>query len=103
PAPYYSCLQSPARMPTLARTVAISVLLGAPAMAQTAASRMTAAIAAADSMIDAAIAKNMFPGAVFVVSQNGKQTHERAFSFAELNDMNGQRIAQPRPMRTTTQ
>lgn len=47
--------------------------------------RTIAAIAAADSLIAAAVG-TLTPGAVFVVSQNGTVLHERAFGFAQLTE-----------------
>jgi CubicO group peptidase (beta-lactamase class C family) len=58
--------------------------------------------AVADSLIQDAIDRNVIPGAVLVVSQNGKVLHERAFGFAELYDFNGRRLEKPRPMQRST-
>jgi serine-type D-Ala-D-Ala carboxypeptidase len=58
-------------------------------------------IASADSLIGAA-AGTLIPGAVFLVSRNGRVVHERAFGFAQLNDYEMRRLALPRPMRTST-
>ncbi len=58
-------------------------------------------ITSADSIINASLG-TVTPGAVLVVSQNGKIIHERAFGFAQLNDYQMHRLASPRPMRTTT-
>ena len=58
-------------------------------------------IATADSLIDASVGK-LIPGAVFLVSREGRVVHERAFGYAQLNDYQGQRLATPRTMRTST-
>src|ERR1700674_1360162 len=58
-------------------------------------------IASADSLIEAAVG-TLMPGAVFVVSRNGRVVHERAFGYAQLNDCEMHRLAAPRPMRTST-
>jgi len=59
------------------------------------------ALATADSMIDASVG-TLIPGAVFLVSRNGRVVHERAFGYAQLNDFEMHRLAAPRPMRTST-
>ncbi|MFL5499585.1 MAG: serine hydrolase domain-containing protein, partial [Gemmatimonadaceae bacterium] len=58
-------------------------------------------IATADSLVAAAIGK-LTPGAVLLVSKNGKVVHERAFGFAQLNDYDGRPLAAPPAMRTST-
>lgn len=58
-------------------------------------------IATADSLISASIGR-MFPGAVFLVAQDGRVVHERAFGHAQLHDYQMRRLASPRPMRTST-
>jgi CubicO group peptidase (beta-lactamase class C family) len=58
-------------------------------------------IATADSLIGAAVG-TLIPGAVLVVSSNGRVVHERAFGYAQLNDFEMRRLAAPRPMRTST-
>gem|GEM_PF-117381 len=58
-------------------------------------------IASADSLIGAAVG-TLIPGAVFLVSRNGRVVHERAFGYAQLNDYEMRRLAVPRPMRTST-
>ncbi len=59
------------------------------------------AIATADSLIDASIG-TLIPGAVFLVSRDGRVLHERAFGYAQLNDYQGRRLASPPLMRTST-
>jgi CubicO group peptidase (beta-lactamase class C family) len=44
----------------------------------------------------------LIPGAVFLVSEDGRVVHERAFGYAQLNDYEGHRLGEPRVMRTTT-
>ena len=58
-------------------------------------------IASADSLINAAVGK-LFPGAVFLVTKDGRVVHERAFGYAQLNDYEGRRLAAPGPMRAST-
>src|SRR5207247_230123 len=62
---------------------------------------LAAGIASADSLINAAVGK-LIPGAVFLVSKNGRVVHERAFGYAQLNDYEGRRLAKPPMMRTKT-
>ena len=62
---------------------------------------MEQGLATADSLINASIG-TLIPGAVFAVSRNGRVVHERAFGYAQLNDFQMQRLAAPRPMRTST-
>src|ERR1700694_6188409 len=57
-------------------------------------------IASADSLIGAAVG-TLIPGAVFVVSRNGRVVHERAFGYAQLNDCEMHRLAGPRLMRAS--
>ena len=58
-------------------------------------------IATADSIVAAAVERTI-PGAVLVVGQNGKLLHERAFGWAQLNDLQVHRLVHPRPMHVTT-
>jgi CubicO group peptidase (beta-lactamase class C family) len=58
-------------------------------------------IATADSLIQDAVGR-LIPGAAFVVSQDGRVVHERAFGYAQLNDYDGHRLPAPRAMKTTT-
>jgi CubicO group peptidase (beta-lactamase class C family) len=44
----------------------------------------------------------LIPGAVFLVSKDGRVVHERAFGFAQLNDYQGHRLPSPPAMRTST-
>lgn len=58
-------------------------------------------LSTADSVVAAAV-EHTIPGAVLVVSQNGRMIHERAFGWAQLNDFAGRRLASPRAMHTST-
>jgi CubicO group peptidase (beta-lactamase class C family) len=71
---------------------------GSPAVPDPALAR---GIASADSLIAAAVG-TLIPGAVFVVSRNGRVVHERAFGYAQLNDFEMHRLSAPRPMHTST-
>jgi CubicO group peptidase (beta-lactamase class C family) len=87
--------------------IAVLVVTGgcatyAPSGARTAADPAFArGIAAADSLIDASIGR-LFPGAVFLVSKDGRVVHERAFGHAQLHDYEMRPLTSPRPMRTST-
>ena len=58
-------------------------------------------VATAESLITAAIG-TQFPGAVLLVTKDGNVILERAFGHAQLNDFAGRRLANPRPMQTST-
>ena len=58
-------------------------------------------IATADSLIETAVGR-LVPGVVFLVAQDGRVVHQRAFGFAQLNDYAGHRLVSPRVMRTGT-
>ena len=62
---------------------------------------LAAGIATADSLIANGLGR-LFPGAVFLISKDGKIVHQRAFGYAQLNDYQGRRLAAPRAMRITT-
>src|SRR6266566_5905055 len=62
---------------------------------------LAAGIATADSLIGSAVGK-LFPGAVFLVSEDGRVVHERAFGYAQLNDYQGRRLVTPLAMHTST-
>ena len=59
------------------------------------------ALAVADSIIDSAIGTTI-PGAVLAVSRDSRLVHERAFGYAQLEDMEGRRLPAPRTMQATT-
>src|ERR1700681_4017173 len=89
-----------------AATVGFSVVLGCAGYAPAGSSAvpdpaLARGIASADSLIGAAVG-TMIPGAVFVVSRNGRVVHERAFGYAQLNDFDMHRLAMPRLMRAST-
>lgn len=84
-----------------ALTLAIGTTFSVPVAAQTA-SHMSAGIVTADSIVTAAIANRIIPGAVLLVAQHGKVLHERAFGYAELYDFNMHRLTSPRIMHTST-
>jgi CubicO group peptidase (beta-lactamase class C family) len=58
-------------------------------------------LATADSLVEAAIG-TLIPGAVIVVSKEGRVVMERAYGHAQLNDYDVRPLATPRPMRTST-
>ena len=58
-------------------------------------------IATADSLIEASVGK-LTPGAVFLVAQDGRVVHERAFGYSQLYDYEGKRLGAPPVMRTST-
>lgn len=58
-------------------------------------------IATADSLINASLG-TLIPGAVFLVSKDGRVVHERPFGYAQLNDYEMRRLATPRLVRTST-
>ncbi len=65
-------------------------------------SSMVRALATADSLIEGALMVDI-PGAVLVVTRDGAIIHERAFGYAQLNDFQLHRLAEPVPMRPSTQ
>jgi CubicO group peptidase (beta-lactamase class C family) len=89
-----------------ATTACSSVALGCAGYAPASSPRapdpaLAEGIATADSLIQTAVGR-LTPGAVFVVSKDGRVVHERAFGVSQLNDYDGHRIASPPVMRTTT-
>lgn len=62
---------------------------------------LRAGLAAADSLIAAAVGKTI-PGAVLVVAQHGHVLENRAFGYAQLYDFQMHRLAKPRPMHPST-
>jgi hypothetical protein len=88
----------------LATTVGCFVIPGcahAPAGAPAPDPALARGIAIADSLIESSIG-TLIPGAVFLVSRDGRVVHERAFGYAQLNDYEGHRLASPPVMRTST-
>jgi CubicO group peptidase (beta-lactamase class C family) len=80
------------------RLVVAALVLASPLAAQP----KPPSFAVADSLIQDAVKTALVPGAVLVVSHNGKVVHERAFGFAELYDFNVKKLTKPRPMHTST-
>ena len=70
--------------------------------AVTTSAELSAALARADSAIQAVVAREEIPGAVLVVSHGGRVIHERAFGYAQLYDYGMKRIERPRPMTPAT-
>ncbi len=62
---------------------------------------LSRAIRAADSLVQSSIGK-LAPGAVVLITQNGKVVHERAFGYASLFDYEMHRLANPALMTTNT-
>ncbi len=70
-----------------------------PSSADTSLSR---AVAQADSLISAAIADSLVPGAVLLVARDGKVVHQRAFGVRQLYAYPMRRLEEPPPMRVST-
>lgn len=64
--------------------------------------KLDAAVAAANAVVEAAIKDGQIPGAEMVISVDGKILQDRAFGYAQINDFNLQRLATPRPLHSTT-
>ncbi|HKO17070.1 MAG TPA: serine hydrolase [Gemmatimonadaceae bacterium] len=64
-------------------------------------SHLARGLATADSLVEAATGR-LFPGAVLLVSRDGRVVHERAFGHAQLYDDSMHRLAAPPPMRAST-
>ncbi len=71
-----------------------------PAFAQTPA--LDSAIAAANAVVEKAVKDGQIPGAGMVIAVDGKLIQDRAFGFAALNDFEGRRLANPRPLTAAT-
>lgn len=77
--------------------------LGFPAQGASAQTQsLAAAVATADSVVAAAVAQGVIPGAQMLIAVDGKVLLERAYGYAQLNDFSNQRLASPRPLRTST-
>ena len=59
------------------------------------------AVPTADSIVRAAIGK-LTPGAVLLVSKNGKVVHEAAYGVVQLNDYEGKPLPNTVPVRVST-
>ena len=76
------------------------VLGSAPAMAQS--TTLETALAKSVAAVETAVAEERIPGAVMVVSVDGKILIERAFGYAHLNHFNMKRLPAPRAMEVST-
>ncbi|MEX2284707.1 MAG: serine hydrolase [Gemmatimonadota bacterium] len=63
---------------------------------------MAGAIGAADSAIQAAVAREEIPGAVLLIAHDGRVVHERAYGYAQLYDYGMKRLPAPPAMSTGT-
>lgn len=96
---FTACVRTPAPPPATSSTSSSTVVLrGQPADQ---APNLVRGIAQADSLIAAAIG-TLTPGAVFLVSHNGRLVQDTAFGYAQLNDYEGRRLASPPPMTRET-
>lgn len=64
--------------------------------------RLEAAVAAANAVVEKAIKDGQIPGAEMLIAVDGEVIQNRAFGFAEFNDFDGRRLANPRPLKTGT-
>lgn len=80
------------------RVLCCLILLLLPAMPAAAQPSATRALAAVDSLIEAAVAGEQIPGAVLLVARNGEVVHHRAYGAAWLYDDGGRRRSPPEPM-----
>jgi serine-type D-Ala-D-Ala carboxypeptidase len=85
----------------LAMPLALGAQQGGAAQTHSPAVGLARGLATADSLVSAAV-EHTIPGAVLVVSQNGRVVHQRAFGWAQLNDFQVHRLAHPRPMHVST-
>lgn len=99
-----TCFAARRALPIIAvLTLGVAAGSCAPATVEPSPDRMpAAALARADSLLEAAVAREEIPGAVLVVTQDGRIVHERAFGYAQLYDYGMRRLASPRSMHTTT-
>lgn len=88
-------------MNTVTVLLAAGLVLGSvEAMAQSI--TLEAALAKSVAAVETAVADERIPGAVLVVSVDGKLLVERAFGYAHLNDFNMKRLPAPRAMEVST-
>ncbi|MBX6365029.1 MAG: serine hydrolase [Gemmatimonadetes bacterium] len=89
--------------PTTPAPIAPSPAAAAPSAAPPPANRgpFERALARADSLVHAAVAREEVPGAVLLVARNDRIVLERAYGWAQLYDYGMRRLAHPVPMRTT--
>ncbi len=57
-------------------------------------------VAAADSLVNAAVDTGLVPGAVLLITINGRLVHREAYGSGERYDFDGSEIAKPIPMTT---
>ncbi len=87
---------------TLAAQAAGFLLGLATSQAGAQATKLDAAVAAANAVVEAAIKDGQIPGAEMVIAVDGKILQDRAFGHAQINDFNMQRLAAPRLLHSTT-
>jgi CubicO group peptidase (beta-lactamase class C family) len=63
--------------------------------------QLARAISAADSIVQSSIG-TLTPGAVLLISKDGRVVHQKAYGYAQLNDFEMKRLASPRPMTLNT-
>src|SRR5690242_6550597 len=88
-----ACALTPAASPSSTPAARSSTTIPAPGLSR--------GIATADSLVTAAIGR-LTPGAVLLVSKDGRIVHDAAFGYAQLHDYEGRRLASPPPMTTST-
>jgi CubicO group peptidase (beta-lactamase class C family) len=88
-----ACASMPAASPSSAAAAASSAAVPVP--------RLARGIATADSLVAAAIGK-LTPGAVLLVSKDGRIVHDTAFGYAQRYDYEGRQLASPPAMTTGT-
>lgn len=96
---FTACVRTPAPPPATSSTSSSTVVIRGQPVDQ--APNLVRGIAQADSLIAAAIG-TLTPGAVFLVSHNGRLVQDTAFGYAQLNDYEGRRLASPPPMTRET-
>jgi len=88
-----ACASTPAASPPSTPAARSSTTIPSPGLSR--------GIATADSLVTAAIGR-LTPGAVLLVSKDGRIVHDTAFGYAQLHDYEGHRLASPPPMTTGT-
>lgn len=64
--------------------------------------RLGAAVAAANAAVEKAIKDGQIPGAEMLIAVDGKVIQDRVFGYAELNNFEGRRLANPRALKAGT-
>lgn len=85
---------------SFAAPVLLLGLATSPVFGQT--SKLDAAVAAANGVVEKAIRDGLVPGAEMVIAVDGKVIQDRAFGLAALNDFEGRRLANPRALKVGT-